>query len=297
MRKLLLILLILSILISAGCGKEPESSGQRLVLSMSEVDEGYRILKPEDLGGNYDEAITYHGVDDVTILLNGKEQPLEDAVSSGAITVEELIAFAQIDARNGICKLRSESEKGLTTFTYLYLGAFELRVRNDLYETPDGRQHLIRDVDIFNWGGSKGVGSIYTAEDGSLLDMEDWGLTFEVSDITPSGITLTVVQSGGQHFGTLQTNSYSLIYLDKNLMVQSSFDNMGTLTIAEAPIQITNDGTTVIPIDWSGFFQELPSGEYLLNLDIDDIYDPETVHPLARNYHDFQNYTITFRIQ
>ena len=42
--------------------------------------------------------------------------------------------------------------------------------------------------------------------------------------------------------------------------------------------------------------REIPTGTYTIGIAIEDIYDRENVHPLMRNYRDWQNYYLTFTI-
>lgn len=279
-----------------GCVQTAETNDQRLVLNVTTEEGVYRKISPEDLAYNYDANLSYYGVTDVMIQLNGQNYPLEESISSGLITVEEIVSFAQIDARNGICKLISNSKNGLTTFVYRYDGICDIRVRHDLYETPDGQQHLIKEVSIHNWNGTNTRSSIYTADDGSVLDMEDWGLEFLIMDQSSDGLTLNIKQAGGQHFGVLQSNSYSLFYLDGQTNVYSDDNNSINSKIAETAIIINNDDITTIEFDWADNYRNLPSGNYYLVLDIEDVYDPDAIHPLTRNFHDLQCYTIPFLI-
>ena len=101
--KLLLLVLLSFALLFSGCRAEKSTSGQRLNLScVTDADSSVHI-PAEALNSNYDQGINYVGIKDLTIDIAGKSMSLESAISDGAITVEEIYAYAMIDARNGFC--------------------------------------------------------------------------------------------------------------------------------------------------------------------------------------------------
>ena len=59
-------------------------------------------IPAEYFSGNYSEDICYYGLCDVSIQMDGETLKLEDAIRDGCITVEELTAYARIDAREGV---------------------------------------------------------------------------------------------------------------------------------------------------------------------------------------------------
>lgn len=85
------------------------------------------------------QHLTYYGVQDVTVTLDGRTMPLEQALSEQRLTLDALITQVRQDARQGICQEDSRSDQGLTRFVYRYPD-FDLLYIHDLYETPKGKQ-------------------------------------------------------------------------------------------------------------------------------------------------------------
>lgn len=312
-RKILWRLLYLGILIisclagfligSRVSGKSMESlenvpSERKLLISVTtDYDTHFTTIAPDVLGGNYHEPLTYNNLSSVTILSNGENIPLENAIRDGYVSVEELFAYARIDARNKICRVTSESTHGLSRFTYTY-PEFDISFVYDIYETPDGKTHLIDDVSLYPAGGHRNVTHSYR-DDTSVhlyaLDREDWGLTFEIADATATGISISCTQSNGQQLGQLQAQNGVIVSNESgefyDPVIEYSTEN-GIDSFQ--PIQ-TNE-TTTLNLNWESSISELPSGSYTIRLYICDIYNEEEVHPLMQNFYDMQIYDIEFTV-
>lgn len=236
-----------------------------------------------DLGDGYAGTLDYVRVTDVMIKAGDTAVPLETALRDGTTTFHEIHYLAQKDAAAGICYETAESKRGLTRFSYDYL-SYKLIVTDDIYETPDGKQHHIRDLTVTD-----------TGTDTMLLlqhlDQEDWGIEFEIEDVNPSSITLNYTQSGGQLIGRLRTGDYQLSRID----IMQAIPPLDYTVFAEVH-EIDHDGTGTFTLDFEGRFGVLESGDYLLYLYLHDVYEPEQVPPLVRNYHDMQCYTVEFSI-
>lgn len=162
----------------------------------------------------------------------------------------------------------------------------------DIYETPASQQYLISDICIYP--SDRNLGSytdFYDSSTGNRIDWEDWGITLDCSDISPTGLTLHCHQSGGQQIGQLQIISYSLSNQDGFIpQLNNSY---------EAPslnYQLKMNGETEIPIKWEEEFGSLPSGDYQILFYVLDIFDDASVHPLMEDYHIRQAYSIAFTI-
>lgn len=291
---ILLVVIFLSILLGYHLGglSQP-TDGQRLHLSVTDVDGAYHSYSAEDLGNNFDGNLVYM-VEDVSITLDKETIPLIEAITEGRITVEEIIAYARIDAQNRYCKEITETKNGLTKFVYQYYDQFDLGVYYDIYETPDGREHLISNVRIHEYTGGTREGFQFRTTDKNgddvAIDREDWGLSFEVLEATPTYVDFQVTQSGGQQFGELQY--YVLSFFDDNAKAYlekplPSSDDMNVIEAGKASIH---------RIDWSESHGELPPGKYYLWLRVCDIFDPNAIHPLTRDFYDEQSYCISFEI-
>lgn len=98
----------------------------------------------------------------------------------------------------------------------------------------------------------------------------DWGLTLSIENVTSTGLTLVVTQSGGNPTGTLQTGeSYRLIYLVPDGPWKA---------VEEAPLPegvdarcwnsiaypLLMEDSREFEINWEWIYGELPSGTYRL---------------------------------
>lgn len=264
---------------------QTEEQGRSLLISaIVDSEAGVTKFSPEDLNGCQSELM-YNDLTSVQIQLGGIMKPLEEAIRNQDVTVAQLTAWARMDAENGLCEETVVSKNGLAEFVYLY-GDFDLHIIHDIYETPDGQQHLISVFNLFPPNSGTGKGLFFTNEDGSLMDLEDWGITTEVTEVTPTGITFNCIQSGGQQIGELKTNLYMLDSKTEERAVTNGVNE----------VVIERDATTTITLDWSETCGELPSGTYILNFEVRDNYDESQVHPLMRNFHDRQYYGFEFDI-
>ena len=242
-----------------------------------------RSFKEADLGDLSSATLEYFRVTDVKITANGTVLPLEDALRDGVVTFHEIHCLAQKDAHAGICYESAKSKRGLTQFSYDYL-SFKLIITDDIYETPDGKQHLIRNLTVTDTGSDPMLLLQH-------LDQEDWGIEFEVADVTPSSITLNYTQSGGQLIGQMRTGNYELSRTDSVKAVHR-LDDM----LMPESFWIAHNTQGQITLNLETLFGILESGDYYLYLYLHDDYDPESAPPLIRNYHDIQCYGIEFSI-
>jgi len=97
----------------------------------------------------------------------------------------------------------------------------------------------------------------------------DWGLTLSVENVTSTGLTLVVTQSGGNPTGSLETGeAYRLITLKdgtwkvvEELPLPEGVDGRGFNSIGYF---IPRGETREFEINWEWIFGELPSGTYRL---------------------------------
>lgn len=274
-------------------------ANQRLLISVeTDTDMDFLTISSEQLGGNYNHDITYHQLSNVSVDIGGIPCKLEDAIRDDLITVEEMIAYARIDARNGLCKETHSSKNGLSRFVYTY-SDFEIEVTYDIYETPDGKQHLIQDIGFYPPHGSKNVSHSYIDDSspyGYSIAREDWGIDFEITDVAKTGLILAYSQSGGQQIGQLSLQYYTVYSEDGLVPELDSADD--TPVLERQPVaDIQMDSTGEIMLNWGDLYGELPAGEYALHLYLYDIYDDSQVHPLMQNFTDNQRYTLTFVVE
>lgn len=285
-----------ALLCACGSSQEtPSESGQKLQFSVVEAEEpGFTLVSREDLGGKEDVELSYGDLSEVNVTLDGETISLAEAIREDALTVPELFAYARMDAQNGFCWESYTSENGLSHFRYTYPEC-EMWITYDVYETPNGGQNLINEICIYSITDSaRSVSFFYVDEEsewGYFLDREDWGLTLEASDVTPTGMTVSYTHNAAQEIGTLTLDSYSL-YARKD---DGTAEYLGKGELDT--VSIPEDGSGQITLDWSGVFGPLEPGAYYVKLSVVDNYDESQVHPLMANFYDRQSYHIAFTIE
>lgn len=301
-------ILLTALLLLSGCGNtavpptevplsdEITSGPERRFPLSASVDEEtqFIIFSPEDLGNHYQVELAYYELTDVMIPMGTESIPLEQAVKNGDITIEELIAYARIDARNGICTETHDTKNGLTRFVYEY-PEYKVQVDYDILEAPDGQEHLINGFALLNPSLNQPASTDYydlKNEYGYSLDREDWGITLELVEATSSSITLHCIQEGGQHFGELLADT-CLIFSEDWVHCLSS---EGTAGIPLEKFKLVQNGETNFTINWEEPHGELPAGKYYFMITFEDIYDEADLHPLTQNFNDRQPYIVPFEI-
>lgn len=267
------------------------SDERRLPIFLTAMDSSWMQFSSNDLNMGSEGIMRYDGVTDVTYVFDGKSMELVDALQAGYITFADISAYAHADAKNGICGEHYQSKHGLTHFTYEY-PEFDLRIIHDIYETPDGQQHLINELVFYAPGSADGAYTDFRNEEtGYRLDREDWGVSFEITEVSSTGLKMHCIQSNGQQIGELHATGYSI------LVAQGGIPRLdGSTQTPPLNVQLRSNDTSIIEIDWTEIYGKLPSGEYELLLDIKDLFDESRVHPLMVDYHDWQFYELTFTI-
>lgn len=249
-----------------------------------QVEDAY-VSETVKCGISEDSEIDFSciGLRDVTIAIDETAIDFESALREGKISLAELSFLAQSDALSGLCTERWESKNGLARFCYSY-PAFDLWIIHDIYETPDGQQHLVQNITLCEPGSD--ISFVYNE-----LDQEDWGIEFSVEEASPSEITLSYTQSGGQQIGQLMTCGYEISRLDPMEPIAR---------LDDAPLQeqmpISMDAKGSLTLDIETYFGTLPAGQYGMYLYLQDTYNEEDIPPLTRNFHDTQCYWIDFDI-
>lgn len=101
----------------------------------------------------------------------------------------------------------------------------------------------------------------------------DWGLTLTASDVTPTGLTLTFAQSGGQPTGSLQYGSnYWLERKDGEGWTQRSdiLEPGVNLAWTDEAYMIPMNGQTSWEVDWSWLYGQLSPGHYRVGKKVTD---------------------------
>ena len=236
-----------------------------------------QIFSPEEIGNNFNQGMSYCGVTDVSISLNSGDERLEDALKNGDITEEEIFFRARQDARDGRCQETFETQHGVTFYNYHYPD-YDLWLVYDVFHSPNGKAYPVSQLIVFRTTPDYHLHpscAFTDPETGAFVNREDWGLTFELSDITSHSATVTCTQSGGQQIGQLKIDGYYIA------------PEAGTDT-PDCEVEIAMDGTCQFSVDWSETYGDLPSGTYRLYLWVYDIYDESQLHPLMDDFQDWQ---------
>lgn len=261
-----------------------ESTAPRLIISAVHADSEYTSEKIQQTNdGTSDLDFCCIGLTDVTIDLGGNVMDLGNALREGKTSLSEISFLAQSDSQSGFCTEGWKSKNGLAEFRYSYPD-FDLWIVDDIYETPDGLQHLIRGITLCQPGSD--VAFLHNE-----LDQEDWGIEFSVAEASQTEITLNYTQSGGQVLGQLMTYGYAISRLNPM---------EGIALLDNAPLQeqkpTSMNGQGTLCLDIETYFGALPAGQYGMYLYLQDAYNEEDVPPLTRNYHDVQCYWIEFTV-
>lgn len=302
MKKTFGILLVCAVLMGGlfpGARAEGSEGDQRHLRISATVnaDAGFTSIPLEQ--GNYKE-LSLLNLENVTIDLDGAALTLEDALREGRVTPEQLVAWARLDASEGLCSEVAKSKNGLTEFTYRYPKfGYTLRSIYDLFQAPNGRQYLIADVTIYAASTEPRYSLPVDEQTGCTIDFEDWGLSFEISKVDCTGLTIACTQSGGQQLGTLEVQTQRLERKNPDTLAWENVEEAQTGTAWAPPANgpLTMGGTSSLFFDFAEPFGSLPAGDYRLTVEIADHYNEAEVHPLMHNYRDVQWYTIEFTIE
>lgn len=279
-------LVLLSSAIIAGVRRPSRTKrdAPKLLISAVHANNAYTSEQiPQEIDGSSGIEFCCIGLTDVTIDLNGTVMNIGSALREDLISLGEIFSLAQSDAHAGFCTESWKTKNGLAHFCYSYPG-FDLWITNDIYETPDGLQHLIRGITL----SEPGDNVVFVYND---LDQEDWGIEFSVAEASPTEITLNYTQSGGQLIGQLFTCGYEISKLDP---MEAVVRLDSAQLQKQMPISMNTQGTLTLNIET--YFGALPTGQYGMYLYLQDQYEEEDIPPLTRNYHDMQCYWIEFTI-
>ena len=250
------------------------------------ADNHTEIFTPDEIGNNFNQNMSYAGVKDVYIYLNRTNERLEDALKNGDITEEEIFFRARQDAREGHCEETCETIHGVSFYTYHYPD-YDLRLTYDVFKSPNGKSYPVSRMSLYRFADVTPVSPscvFADPETGDLLNEEDWGLTFELSDVTSHSATVTCTQSGGQQIGQLKVKNYHVVVPGDWTDVQ------------DCEVEIAMDGACQLTFDWSECYGDLPSGTYYLMLWVYDVYDESQLNPLVDKFQDMQLHDIEFTI-
>lgn len=292
MKKISGILALLLCLALVGCGKAEPEGGRMMNIAASVEAEGgtERCFTLAALEGNVADNLRYGpGVSQVTIPLNGKSLPLEVALEHGDVTLNQILYAAREDSAKGLCQAADESDNGLRLSVFSY-PEYDLAIIDDILEPPTGEDRHIQFLSLRRPGqGGLPARSLRDRETGLLVDMEDWGLSFQTKDVTAEGLTLVCSQSGGQQLGVLSLALDCITQGKKSLEIQQKPE---LLLLGDLEME----GQREFTVSWKESLGSLASGEYVLEMVVTEGPGRDNVHPLTQDFHAIQDYAISFQV-
>ena len=302
MKKFLILLTSIALLCSLyGCtGSASKESGQKLIFSVVPTEEIGFIKIPDEKKGSEKAELVYQNLSEVNITLDGKTEPLADAIGSGKITGAEIFAYARMDAEAGYCKEGYTSEQGLTRFVYTY-PEYALEMVYDIFEGSEGKNVLINEITVAdstqNLFDSDNFYVDESSRWGYFLDREDWGLEFTVKAVTPESLTVTYTQKQSQELGELTCEGYMMFVETEDENTLDEFVTQAVWREPEEAIAITSDSSGEITFDWSETAGKLNPGTYYVRIGIRDNYDPEKVPANVTKRYSKQSYCVEFTVE
>ena len=302
MKKFLVLLTSIALLCSLyGCtGSASKESGQKLIFSVVPTEEIGFIKIPDEKKGSEKAELVYQNLSEVNITLDGKTEPLADAIGSGKITGAEIFAYARMDAEAGYCKEGYTSEQGLTRFVYTY-PEYALEMVYDIFEGSEGKNVLINEITVAdstqNLFDSDNFYVDESSRWGYFLDREDWGLEFTVKAVTPESLTVTYTQKQSQELGELTCEGYMMFVETEDENTLDEFVTQAVWREPEEAIAITSDSSGEITFDWSETAGKLNPGTYYVRIGIRDNYDPEKVPANVTKRYSKQSYCVEFTVE
>lgn len=307
MKKQFFAILATAVLMLSACEKTPAVQAvetapeaipvQALSITAQPDEENCERFTAQELSGNFSNGLNIKYLKNVEITMDGQSLPLEEALKLGKISEEEICFSAREDARNGFCKETFESVHSVASFTYEY-PEYHLLLIHDVYETPDGKQHLINEMTVYSPRSSDGYTSHqegpywhFLNDEGYIMDKEDWGLTFYAKDISPTGLVLESTQANGQQTGQLVITAYDIRQGDRPL---GPLDSSAQIPGIELPVMLNGSGEYTL--DWTDVYGPLSAGEYTVSLGVSDRFDAETAHPLIQNFTDYQWFDVSVTV-
>lgn len=271
---------------------------QKLLVTAEFGSETTTVISSKHLNGHFNQGIQYLNCSNVFVEVNGISTELEVALRNDLISESDILYYARTDAQNGFCEEFSISTHGVTNYTYRYPG-FDMLIVYDICETPANGQQFVSFMRIAPCGKAGGpFYNFHNPETGYELCEENWGLTFDLFNITPTGLSVQCTQEGGQQIGQLNIIRYMLTN-DTGFISELNDDSSGAIHTMDSytdGFPITTNSCTEFALDWKDVYGELPSGSYHLCLCVQDIFEKSEVHPLIVDFQSKQLFDLPFTI-
>ena len=98
------------------------------------------------------------------------------------------------------------------------------------------------------------------------------GLSLHTQNVTPTGLTLMISQSGGNPTGSLQTGAYYEVEKKEN-HIWTPVTSLQDMAWDDIAYHIPENKTTTFSLDWQDRYGSLPVGSYRIKIEIMDFRD------------------------
>lgn len=118
----------------------------------------------------------------------------------------------------------------------------------------------------------------------------DWGLDLSVKDVTPTGVTLVISQSGGSPSGTLEYGSdYKIQTLDGDTWRDVPYATDENVAWTGEAYMVEMEADSEIRLSWDWLYGSLSAGQYRIVKQFMDFRDTGD--------YDTDNYYVSFEIK
>lgn len=293
--------LLCAICLTYGCqsSKHQEAAGENGITSQQLLQLQVTAISGDGTGTELSDAeihqyfnagVHYTGVSDVQIFLNDNFSSLEDAIRQGKINADTLSYWGATDAKNGFCIRKQESYNGLDNVTFYY-SDYNVRLVNDVLETPTGEEYPVTFLAVFDHLGSgEFCADLFDPETGISVSQENWGIAF-TAQVTDGNLAVSYTQHGGTALGSLRLDHATL--RDAKGYVYGGVEEKGYLLDFGDEIRILPQQSGNFTCQLVG---DIPVGEYILYLTVRDNYDTQNIHPLLSAHKPTQSYCVPITV-
>lgn len=297
--------LLLALTLLAGCGNaaadptvpEPASEdAQQLQFFVEEAEpaQEYAPYCPSPYRKGHQEyaVVSDDGYQSFVSIGGGERLELSQAVETGAVTPEAILAQLEADARREVCQMQVvATHYGLSRFVYDYAD-FQVSVVDSLYRSERDGQFLYRCILFTNREQDfRNIKLLQRDDEGyfSIANL-DWGLTLQADAVTPSGMQLHITQNGRETGGELLLSTFWTAFREtedgwEEVPPTEAYQYPTVEEAIAADRAIPLDSQTTFPIDWTAQLGTLEPGTYNFRFfvyrhrpgELAELYDQQTV--------------------
>lgn len=274
--------LLLALTLLAGCGNaaadptvpEPASEdAQQLQFFVEEAEpaQEYAPYCPSPYRKGHQEyaVVSDDGYQSFVSIGGGERLELSQAVETGAVTPEAILAQLEADARREVCQMQViATNYGLSRFVYDY-GDFQVSVVDSLYRSERDGQFLYRCILFTNREQDfRNIKLLRRDDEGyfSIANL-DWGLTLKADSVTPSEMQLHITQNGRETDGELLLSTFWTAFRKtgdswEEVPPTEAYQYPSPEEAMQAGRTIRLNGQTTFSVDWTAQLGTLEPGTY-----------------------------------